>query len=125
MANIHDIMAADLAATAFETSAGDSPAESVTYTPAGGEAVEGVPMIVVAATGDRIEMAEVGETSVIEADVVIPCDESGIAAPSVRDVIEWNDSTWAVVEIQSVVVSAWARLRIRRQQQIRSGRSIR
>ena len=99
MANIDDILAADLAATAFDPDATESPVESVTYTPAGGEPV--VRNVIMTPAEEVRDEDEDGMRKVKRRSATIRTDaETGIVAPAIDDSINFDSLDWKVAAIE-------------------------
>ena len=95
MANIENIIATDMAATAFDTAAAESPSQDVTYTPPGGDEVT-VTAIVLA---EDIENTsdELGETKIRRRDIVISTDV--VTSPQINASVTIADENWQVVSV--------------------------
>jgi len=95
-ANIHDIMAADMAATAFDTDAAESPSEETTYTPPGGEGVT----VTVIVLPEDIEAAddEQGATQIRRRRVIM---DTGETTPEIRAELTLESIQWKVTAIDN------------------------
>lgn len=121
-ANIHAILAADLAATVFDADAVESPTVSISYTPAGGSATPIVAVPVVP-EGGEIDFDGDRADAIERQTLAIPADAaSGIATPDRGDTLVLDGETWGVDRVDSIVPGVVAVLEIHRQQQVRQGR---
>jgi len=91
-------VAADLAATAFDTTAELSPAESATYTPLGGSG-SAVSMIFV---DDSERKADYPDGQIIGREMVALVQAADVAAPAIHDTITRGEETWTVAAIRDL-----------------------
>lgn len=95
MANIDTILAADLEATAFNTDAAECPADTVSYTPAGGEAVSIPAVILQDQTIEETEPDGRGDRQFLQAAIAT----ADVAAPAAGDSLTYNSRTFRVTEV--------------------------
>ena len=121
-ANIHAIMAADLAATAFDAEATESPAIEIAYTPGGGSETDIVGVQVVP-EGGQIDFDDAREVAVETMMLAIPADAaSGITAPDRGDTLVIDEVGWGVERVESITAGVVAVIEVRKIQQTRQGR---
>lgn len=115
MANIHDIMTADLMATAFDLDAEVSPSEVVAYIAAGFSAK--YVLAIVGPIADELADDDDAIHDVAQASLVVLTDATwGIATPAIGDTVVIDMLTWAVAEVlERSHAGGVARLRIVRQ----------
>ena len=107
MTSIHDMLAADLAATGLNTS---DFAVSATYTPAGGDGLA-VTILRVEAASEGSEAVDDARHRVQRCSVVIAA--AAVAAPAVGDELTIDDLIWSVERIEASS-TAFHRLEISR-----------
>ena len=100
MSNIDDIMTEDMAATMFDVDTAESPAETVTYTPPGGQAASIIAVFLPEDTD--ISDDEYGDVQIRQQRVIIPTDSAiGVQEPVIQAEITRDGTQWRVITIDS------------------------
>lgn len=126
---LRETLAADLAATAFDTTAADTPAESVTYTAASGSpAAASVVAIFTEDEPARPQSVIDGETRIRNATCWITAaalTAAGIA-PAAGDAITADSTQWTVQAFRQITGALWeiAVARTERREKSRGGYRI-
>ncbi|HQL24197.1 MAG TPA: hypothetical protein PKY95_07240 [candidate division Zixibacteria bacterium] len=94
------IIAADLAATAFDTDAAECPAQTIGYTPAGGAEAE-IPALL--ESGLHM-LSDEGQGEQQRGEMVWLIRQSDVALPTAADLIAWEDKTYRVRDWQAAAV---------------------
>ena len=103
MAGIGDILALDLAATAFDTTATETPAAAVTYTPVSGDA--STPDAVVLVDSDDAVIGQDGEVRTRFATAYIL--KTDLTTPVAGDSLTHASEAWTVQSFFTVAPGLW------------------
>lgn len=99
MTNMDAILAADLAATLFDTSLAESPARDVTYTPKGSDAVIVVGVLLAADT--ELTDDDDGTVKHINREMIIQLDGDNTIDPQPEDSVTIGTDTYQVAAVTS------------------------
>ena len=103
-------IAADMAATLFDDTVDETPAETVTYT-AGGSG-SSITAVWAAEDPSRIGDVQVGQSKLRQARCVVAAAD--VAAPAIGDTVTRNAEVWSVIEVDPIGQGAAFTLTLKR-----------